>query len=169
MTLRKWLSSAATAALIAGSTTLALASPANAVSSSYDITGDELFYCVATASCPAWQDSANWASSTAEWLYPDSTWNGKGDAFRHCLWAGALANRVGYDTAFTLVMIHEDTTTDPMNEVTMDATNDAIGLDLGIRSVSEGGADQWGWILSQCQQRAESGELSGLDGFLGSY
>jgi hypothetical protein len=130
---------------------------------------DEIAWCAMNFSCLIVNDATSWASSTAEWKYPESLHNGKGDAFRHCIWAGALANRVGYDRAFTQVMVHEDPATEPMNEVSMDVANDLTGLGIGDRSRTEGGSDSWGWIMSECATQADGRALAGLDGVIGAY
>jgi hypothetical protein len=136
---------------------------------------DELVYCALSWSCLQAKDASDWALSTAEWRYPDSfASDGKGDAYRHCIYSGALAQRIGYTNAYTLVMVHEDMVaasndSNLMARNTMDVTNDMIGLGIGVRARNEGWDDQWGWIMSQCEQKVESGELAGLDGVLGAY
>ena len=145
--------------LLTGGLALGPAAPARADSSDASI--DEHAWCAMNFSCLVVEDARQWATGTAQWLYSDSLHNGAGDAFRHCAWAGAIANRVGYDTAYTQVVVHEDLSADPMEEVTMDIANDLIGLDLGVRSLVEGGDDTWGWILHECAARADGGQLVG--------
>jgi hypothetical protein len=155
------------AALLVGGLALGPATPARA--DSFDASIDEYGWCAMNFSCLVVEDARQWATGTAEWLYSDSLHNGAGDAFRHCAWAGAIANRVGYETAYTQVVVHEDLSADPMEEITMDIANDLIGLEVGVRSLDEGGDDTWGWILRECAARADGGQLVGLDGFVGNY
>lgn len=160
----------ATAALAAATLPLGGPGAAPAHAESSGVSTDEMVWCVLSLSCVQVKDATDWARATAEWRYGgDSLHNGVGDAFRHCIWAGAIANRVGYDAAYTQVIVHEDLSSDPISEVSMDIANDLTGLEIGIRSHDEGGDDTWGWIMTECASLADAGELAGLDGFVGAY
>jgi len=152
---------------LAGGVALALGSPAAAHAETPS--PDEVAWCVLNANCTTAVDVKDWALRTAQWKYPESfATDGKGDAFRHCIWAGALSQRVGYDTAYTAVMIHEYDE-GGSSTATMDAFNDYVGLELGPRADSARPKNAWGWIVDECEQRAENQELFGLDGVRGAY
>lgn len=119
--------------------------------------------------CAAGQDAANWAWGTALWLYPDTfATDGRGDAFRHCLWSGATAQRVGENKALELTTNHEKNARDQVDSSRkMDLKNNATGAALGARSNQVGGSDTWGWILNECRARADAGQLAGPNGVPG--
>jgi hypothetical protein len=161
--------SACTAGLV-----LALSGPASPAQAETP-SPDELAWCIGNGTCAVMNDASNWALRTARWKYPGSVANnGAGDAFRHCIWAGVLAQRMGYDTAYTAVLLHEssDASSSDSNKTataSMDAFNDYVGLDLGRRSNKVGTKDTWGWIMNQCDKRANNHELYGLNGVKGAY
>ena len=79
--------------------------------------------------------SAYLAKNFAELFYSSSTlYNGKGDAFRHCLWNAFGAYKIGKTLMKQLTDAHE--VYDPGEiprplEKTMDLHNNQIGLDIG--------------------------------------
>lgn len=153
---------ASASALVMSAPTAAHAESANGPSF------DEIVYCLVNVSCSTVQDATDWASNTAKWRYPNAKQhNDKADAFRHCIWAGALANRLGYDKAHVQSIGHEQDG-DPLDEVLMDVANDLVGLDIGVKSLSEGGKDQWGWIMKECGSLADAHKLYGLGGVQGN-
>jgi len=164
------LRSALAAVALAGGLALSAPSSASAESPGGSPSFDELVFCAVEGTCLTVQDTQRWALSTAAWRYPAGTQaDGVGDAFRHCIWAGALANRVGYESAYTQTLGHENYTAESEGAFFMDVSNDFVGLDLGVRSLSEGGSDTWGWIMNQCGALADSGQLYGPFGVLGGY
>lgn len=155
---------------LAGGLSLTLAGPAApALAESYGLTAEELQWCAMNGSCLTLHDTATWALRTATWKYPESVSNdGAGDAFRHCIWSGSLAQRVGYDDAYTTVLLHE-ADEDGSEAATMDAFNDYAGLEIGVQSNEAGTSDTWGWIMNKCEERLENGELFGLGGAQGKF
>ncbi|WP_040738792.1 DUF6973 domain-containing protein [Nocardia tenerifensis] len=129
-------------------------------------TQSERDYCMANAGdCLAADDAKNWATGVAEWRYqnnPRSLHNGVGDAFRHCIWAGAIAQRIGADRAATILSIHENKDDNPLDEWLMDTANNETGVRLGVESNSKGGGDTWGWIMNRCGALADGGKLRTL-------
>jgi hypothetical protein len=165
---------AAAAAAAAAGLSLSLTGPA-APAKAETPSPDELAWCIGQGTCAVMNDATNWARRTAEWKYPNSfANNGAGDAFRHCIWAGALAQRMGYEVAYTAVLLHESadaSSSDPEKTATsaMDAFNDYVGLELGRRSRKVDTKDTWGWIMNQCEKRTDNHELYGLNGVQGAY
>ncbi len=53
--------------------------------------------------------------------------NGKGDAFRHCLWSCDMANTIGQNSAKSVGDIHEAWSSGPRREVLMDLFNNEVG------------------------------------------
>ncbi|WCT06142.1 DUF6973 domain-containing protein [Rhodococcus qingshengii] len=127
----------------------------------------ELQYCTLGAvDCAYGNDAANWASSITQWRYqdygPKAFHGGIADAYRHCTWGAALAQRVGEDRAMTLLTVHELDASDGDDHVQMDMENDRTGVSIGARANSRGGSDTWGWIMKQCAAQADSGQLTTL-------
>lgn len=127
----------------------------------------EVLGCVSSpGACLAANDAANWAYGMAAARYPGSALhNDTGDAYRHCIWSGATAQKVGYDTARDITTRHEDAAAaqgQPAEEYTMDINNNSVGLSIGARANAEGGADTWGYVASQCGYAADTGLLYGI-------
>jgi hypothetical protein len=93
---------------------------------------------------------------------------GPADAARHCFWSARLASKLGYNDAAALVSTHEmtglqDTTAgDPVRlvmESTMDLTNNAVGLKIGVRMANM--ADDS--LKQACLDALKAGELREID------
>lgn len=122
--------------------------------------------------CAHAQDAQLWARDVAAWVFPEHAvqHNDMADAFRHCVWIGALATRVGQQDAYTVGFMHEEYAEDnPSEEYAMDDWNNFIGSMIGEDAVNAGVEDEWGHVLAECESRARSYELYGLDGVLGNY
>lgn len=139
---------------------------AGAPAASASPTASEVIYCVSprAGDCLHGQDAADWASGVTEWRYQNYSrqafHGGIADAYRHCIWSGALAQRIGEDRAMTLVTVHELEATDGEDHVQMDMENDRTGVTIGGQANGRGGSDTWGWIMSQCAAKADSGLLT---------
>jgi hypothetical protein len=130
------------------------------------ITEAERDYCAAHwVACGIEKDAAEWARSTAIWRYNNdaSLEDGVGDAYRHCIFAGALTQRLGEEQATTLLNIHELQGPEvPLKVSIMDYANNATGVKIGAQANQKGGSDTWGWIMEQCGALADSGQLKTL-------
>ncbi|WP_334113963.1 DUF6973 domain-containing protein [Paucihalobacter sp.] len=76
--------------------------------------------------------SAQQATHFTQIYYPESLWNGKGDAFRHGLWNALATTRLGIDLTQQLTTAHESDSLDPnydnhFKEKEMDLFNNEIG------------------------------------------
>lgn len=131
----------------------------------------ERLHCVTEyGACQAALDAKDWAFAVTAWLYPGyAAHNDVADAFRHCTWAGAMGQRLGYQKAAEISGNHELAAGQPEGEYLMDVSNNAIGLVLAGQSAYYGGDDTWGWIMNQCQYLADMGQLYGPGGHLGNY
>lgn len=160
---------AAVVAMLAGggvAAPQASAEPTIYVPGGRTLTFSEVAYCLShAADCINGDDAGKWAESVSAGTYPElDQHNTKADAFRHCLWTGAMAQRMGRSGALAIADNHEVQATQPAGEASMDSHNNVVGASLGEQSNSVGTSDTWGWILDQCYQRAESGSLYGLNG-----
>ncbi|BAU96083.1 hypothetical protein N24_1821 [Corynebacterium suranareeae] len=110
-------------------------------------------------SCALANQAANIAESEARIRYPDSTTNGKGDAFRHCTWSALMTIRIGEDGAEKIGNAHETVRRGEPEEREMDLINNALGRDVGGRftiNKDEDGA------LNTCASMANIGLLHTL-------
>ncbi len=139
----------------------------------YRMNSDEFRYCTLALQlhdCYVNADAVAWARGAAEWLYPGpGLEDGIGDAFRHCIWAGALSQRLGHDRAYTLVLIHENIPGNPLRKQAMDVYNDQKGLDIGHEANEAGVDDTWGYVIDRCRSMADARQLNGPYGELGNY
>ncbi|MBJ7291625.1 hypothetical protein [Williamsia sp.] len=124
-------------------------------------------YCtIGIVDCAAAQDAASWATGITQARYSSddaqSFHGGRADSYRHCVWAGATAQRIGEDRAMTVLTVHELDATDGQDHVQMDIENDRTGAGIGDASNQQGVSDTWGWIMSQCAALADSGKLTRL-------
>jgi hypothetical protein len=120
--------------------------------------------------CQVALDAQNWALSVTHWKYPGSTMhNDRADSFRHCIWTGAMAQRLGYERAGRIAAWHEVKEGQPTREYDMDVANNAMGLMTGSIADQHGGSDTWGWIMDRCQRYERTGQLHGLGGVQGQY
>lgn len=81
--------------------------------------------------------AAKIAASQTDKIFPDSKYNGKGDAYRHALWNAISTRYLGSAKTEQLTTAHENTPPDPNNpyeykEKEMDLYNNAIGRAIGI-------------------------------------
>lgn len=126
----------------------------------------ELVNCLSVPrACAAAADAWPWSQGTAKALFPGEGEDGtRADAFRHCAWSGAIAQRVGVTDAEQVTTAHETNTADRDNlpayaSMAMDLANNATGHALGARANAEGGSDTWGWIIDQCYNLASTNQL----------
>jgi hypothetical protein len=83
--------------------------------------------------------------------YPDSVFNGKGDAIRHCYWSSQLYRDLDESSATEILENHESDNTDPTG---YDPHNNAVGREVGLGS-DLSNDDLW----KQCKVKAEDGNL----------
>lgn len=133
--------------------------------------GLEIFHCVGSPrDCIAAADAKDWAFGVTTWKFPGlAAHNDVADAFRHCAWNGAMAQRLGYDRAVRISSNHEVKEKQPQLEYDMDVSNNSVGLSLGSVANRNGGKDTWGWVLKQCHDKAVSKKLYGPGGVEGNY
>lgn len=117
------------------------------------------------------QDAKNWSISVTDWKFKsERKLNTMADAFRHCTWIGALATRIGQQDAYRVGFAHEEYDSSRVEaESKMDDWNNFIGAGIGAAAVRSGTSDQWGYVLNECESRARSYQLYGLDGIKGNY
>lgn len=148
------------ASVLAGTAFLAFSLSAG-VAQAESYTTHELVNCVGDPNgCNiAANDAGPWALGVAQARYPAETLhNGSGDAFRHCIWAGAVTQRIGGDRAWNILAAHEAGT--PLgSERAMDYGNNLIGIAVGEQSVIHGGSDTWGYIIDTCAQLGQADRL----------
>jgi RHS repeat-associated protein len=85
---------------------------------------------------PGWQVvnagiSALHSLSEAERLFPDSTWNGPGDAWRHFRWSFAMTSSMNSTAAAAFANSHEVSNPSTPGETSMDNYNNAVGRAFG--------------------------------------
>ncbi len=90
------------------------------------------------------------ATQTARFSHPQSLFQGRGDAMRHCFWAASMAATLGRNTAVEILANHE--LGQPFDE--MDAHNNAKGIELG----SDGNWSPFE-IWKRCGELADAKEL----------
>jgi hypothetical protein len=135
-----------------------------------NLNNTEKFYCaIRYSDCRAGQDAAKWALDVTVWKFGEQGHNNMADAFRHCAWNGAMAQRMGSGRAANIANNHEKSEGQPPGEKKMDLANNSVGRTLGVKSNREGGGDTWGWVLSKCEGLARDYKLYGLDGRRGAY
>jgi hypothetical protein len=83
--------------------------------------------------------SANTAEKKAQQKYPNSVYNGKGDAYRHTMWNAYSTRYIGKETTEQLTTAHENRPPDPNNpygskENEMDLYNNYMGRGIGYSS-----------------------------------
>mgnify|MGYP000847831560 FL=1 len=120
--------------------------------------------------CFAAFDAMGWATRVTNWKFPNdpSQHNGMADAFRHCIWMGATATRIGKVNAFGIGQIHEDhTPNNPQRERDMDESNNLVGAQIGEDARNMNLTDQWGYVIEQCESKARNYQLFGLGGVYG--
>ncbi len=72
-------------------------------------------------------DNAQTAKDNAEDLFPNSTWNGNGDAYRHALFSYWNVQDLGMVIATQLGDAHEMVDGEPALEKQMDLQNNSLG------------------------------------------
>lgn len=170
---RPWTMIVAAAVLSIGlfAATLTGSSVAPTARADYDVLGTnvswtELSYCIGhIPQCVAGKDAQQWAESVADWKFGSgnpSLHNGRGDAFRHCAWNGAMAQRIGKSGALAISENHEVKGSQPAREAAMDTFNNNVGATIGDQSNAAPIADKWGYVLEGCYKRAISGGLVSL-------
>lgn len=160
-------------ALVAMSGTCALAATPAHAQAYGDLAPNEVFYCVNpmnTGDCLVAQDAAKWSVSVLVWKFGQRAHhNNMGDAFRHCAWNGAMAQRMGSQRAKRIADNHEKAEGQPRDEKRMDDKNNAAGRSIGVKSNRQGGNDTWGYVLTKCEASARGYRLFGLGGKRGAY
>lgn len=150
-----------------------LATPANAANngSQGGPTMWEVLRCVANpGECQVALDAQSWAQNVTAWKYNGASGhNDRADSFRHCIWTGAMAQRLGYERAGRIAAWHEVKEGQPTREYDMDVANNAMGLMTGSIANRHGGSDTWGWIMNRCQHYERTNQLHGLGGVRGEY
>lgn len=84
-------------------------------------------------------------------------------------WIGALATRVGKDTATHIGSLFEVVFENPEASRLMDLMNNRVGAQIGADAVEMGLEDTWGYVMGECESLARDGQLHGPCGVLGSY
>lgn len=128
------------------------------------IQGFEMLSCIAlvdVVSCGIANQAATTASMEAQNRFPGATSlrNGKGDAFRHCLWNALMTMRIGAGAAERIATNHETFAQGPADETNVDLYNNAQGRFLGSAFASSGDEAS---ALNQCALWARIGLLSTL-------
>ena len=126
------------------------------------------------------KDLAEQALKLAAARFPQSELhNGKGDAFRHCVWSALMRTRIssGYhllvagevgatfiyrDYAYLIGYLHESLDTDqPHIEYAMDMNNNNIGLSIGDKLGKNASIDD---ICTECEKALKDGRLIWIKG-----
>ncbi|UJR34554.1 hypothetical protein I4U23_027330 [Adineta vaga] len=85
--------------------------------------------------CLIAHNNAKQALATAEQLYPGyKLHNDEADAFRHCFWSALMTIYIGVTQAKIVGDNHEYLNDNPQNERHMDLYNNAIGLQVGLKT-----------------------------------
>lgn len=166
------LRSVATAMVAAAFVVPSAAAPAQAQGTYYgSLNRDEVLHCITGhwSDCGNAQDAARWSLDVTMWRFGEQGHNNMADAFRHCTWTGAMAQRMGSDTAAGIAARHELNEGQPDSERAMDDANNIVGNGVGQQSNYAGTDDTWGWILARCEKHARAHMLFGLDGVRGNY
>jgi len=107
---------------------------------------------------------ADQALTSAQRTFPPETLgNGRGDAYRHCLWSGEMTLKLGASTAKGFGDRHEQVSDNPSAERHMDLSNNAKGRDFARRIRGANGAsspaDSPGSLRASCRAAANNGQL----------
>lgn len=116
----------------------------------------EFLSCVAELNlimCNSVKDDADKASSSAVAKFPDSLWNGKGDAYRHCYWSGLMTHHIGSGNALWVANNHEYWNPNDLAELEMDTFNNKQGRLAGLHTARD--VD----VLNTCYSWAKNGTL----------
>lgn len=116
--------------------------------------------------CVEADNAGNWAREQTDRLFyitglAPGVDGDMGNAFQHCAGSGALATRVGYDTAVAIGEDHEFITPNSYNLSDMDRRNNEIGARIGVDAVEAGYDDTWGYVMKTCETMARNGALYG--------
>ena len=123
-------------------------------------------------SCQHVETTKKWAEDVTEWKYPNGnkTDGTKANAFKHCIWIGATATRLGETDAYRVGFTHEKYAKDQKSDFRiMDEWNNFIGAGIGAKAKADNLSDQWGYVIDECQKLAESHDLYGPNGVKGAY
>ncbi|KAF2432311.1 hypothetical protein EJ08DRAFT_648359 [Tothia fuscella] len=106
------------------------------------------------SNCYTAKGDADTSLAAAEQLFPTSTHNGKGDAFRHCYWNALMTIHMGEGKAKIFGDMHENgTPNNPPREKAMDLANNARGRSVGTSERYVGAAKE------KCRSLAVDGSL----------
>jgi hypothetical protein len=132
------------------------------------INDDELRYCLLhwddCISAKSLEDRAvNLVNSNPE--FANSGRNGRGDAFRHCVWSAFITISEGRDAAYEITTRHETGNEEaPQVEVDMDLANNAQGMEIGQHIRDNGGTEDVNnahdGAYANCAVRASTGQLT---------
>lgn len=117
-------------------------------------------------------DAKSWAERVTDWQYPggNKTDGTKANAFKHCIWMGATATRLGELNSRRVGDVHEWVATNqPEDLKDMDKANNLVGVRIGVKAKEDNLSDQWGYVIEECKKQAESNQLHGLNGIKGNY
>lgn len=105
--------------------------------------------------------NANKAENMARNLFPNSIFNGKGDAFRHAYFSALNSESLGVELAKKLGDAHENIFSPVLLEREMDLRNNQIGRDLFILFQQQGLAGHFyrEGILIKLNQMIDNGDL----------
>lgn len=104
--------------------------------------------------CYTAKNDADTASLESSNLYPAETLhNGRGDAFRHCYWNALMTIHINYNQAKIIADQHENSSSGPDNEKSVDRKNNEVGRRIGISSGNENSAKL------ECQAAVSDGRL----------
>lgn len=125
----------------------------------------EIGYCFGhIPQCVVAKDAADWAKRVTRWKFPDDPdpHETVGDAFRHCAWNGAMAQRLGRAGALEISENHEVAAAlrQTPEEGQMDRFNNRHGAAIGEMANKAGVSDTWGYVLDTCLSMAKNGGLS---------
>ena len=101
---------------------------------------------------------ADHASNEALRFYPNSTHNGRGDAWRHCWWSASMTIDLGEPAAKLIGTNHEKYTTGPPAEKEMDLYNNAQG-----RWAAVAAGKDWRKAVKFCHEWSGNGILRTLN------
>ncbi|KAG2014992.1 hypothetical protein CC2G_008307 [Coprinopsis cinerea AmutBmut pab1-1] len=123
----------------------------------------ELRYCINPfniAACLTAHSHAEVASLTAYDYFPNSLWNGQGDAFRHCYWNARMAIDLGVARAKTIADNHEAAVeNNPPDQEAMDLANNKTGRVIGVSAPGNTKQEKYSYGEQECRRRALAGEL----------
>lgn len=111
-----------------------------------------------TTDCLHVKDTLEWAERVTEWKYPggNSTDGTRANAFKHCIWMGATATRLGESGANKIGDTHEFYAIgQPKSFRRMDQENNAVGAAVGAKAKEDNLPDQWGYVIQECKKMAD--------------